>query len=515
MQVFAARIRKRLFGNLRTRLTVTYIAFFTLLLGALGIFFQQTLRSLYDDQLHAILTEEWGAVISYLRIEKPKRRGGLPQPIWYYDRLDPEEALVVDRLRQSYLLAGADGNPLEVSSRYRSIQTETPDYIRSAITTREARWQVRRDDKGNKYLVRSGVLAGEDKRPYYFAIAHSYAEGERVIGEFMWSYSWLLPLMILSGAVTGWWMAGRALRPVTEVANTAQRITGSNLSVQIPLRGSGDELDQLIESFNRMTARLDQSFQQTRQFSTDVSHELRTPLTAIRGQLEVALMAATTAEQYREAIATALEDVERLSQTIRALLLLSHAESGQLALHKQVVNLSEVVIDIVDQFGIPAESADVELKYHVPAGVFAEVDQIQIERLISNLVSNAVKYTRPGGEVTVDLVNSQYQVHLLVSDTGVGIAPEHLPYIFDRFYRVPEADRPAGTSPAERGLGLGLSFVAWIVRAHNGMIDVESEPGNGSRFSVCLPKGRAATAGAGSYLPVRNDSSVQQSPAVR
>jgi signal transduction histidine kinase len=226
-------------------------------------------------------------------------------------------------------------------------------------------------------------------------------------------------------------------------------------------------------------------------------------------------MAATTPEQYREAIVTALEDVERLSQTIRALLLLSHAESGQLALHKQVVDVSQVALDIVDQFGIPAESANVELRCHVPAGVLAEVDQIQIERLISNLVSNALKYTRPGGEVIVELVNSQYQVHLHVSDTGVGIAAEHLPYIFDRFYRVPEADRPPGTSPAERGLGLGLSFVAWIVRAHNGMIHVESEPGKGSRFSVCLPKGRAAATGASAYPPARNDSSVQQSPAVR
>ena len=515
MREFAAQIRKRLLGNLRTRLTVTYVAFFALLLGALGVFFQQTLRSFYDDQLHTILNEEWGAVLSYLRIEKPKRRGFPPQPTWYYDRSDPEEALAADRLQQNYLLTTADGKTLYIAPRYKAILTETAEAIRSVIRSREAHWQVRRDPQGNRYLVRSGVLMGEDKQPYYFSMAHSYAESERVIGDFMWSYAWMLPLMILSGAIIGWWMAGRALRPVNDVANTAQRITSSNLAVQIPVRGSGDELDQLIEAFNRMTERLDQSFQQTRQFSTDVSHELRTPLTAIRGQLEVALMAATTPEQYQEAIATALEDVERLSQTIRALLLLSHAESGQLALHKQIVNLSEVAEDIVDQFGIPAESVNVRLRCDVPAGIRAEVDRIQIERLISNLVSNAVKYTRAGGEVKVQLQNSQYQVHLLVADTGVGIPREHLPYIFDRFYRVPEADRPPGSSPAERGLGLGLSFVAWIVRAHNGMIDVESEPGVGTNFTVCLPKGRAAGASVVDQPGTRNDSMVQQSSAVR
>ena len=515
MRKFAAQLRRRLLGNLRARLTVTYVAFFALILGALGVFFQQTLRSFYDEQLHTILTEEWGAVLSYLRIEKPKRRGLPPQPTWYYDRKNPEEALAADRLQQNYVLATADGKVLRTTPRYQAIFTETPQSIRTVIRTREPHWQIRRDARGVKYLVRSGVLTGEDKQPYYFALAHSYEESERVIGDFMWAYSWMLPLMIVTGAVIGWWMAGRALRPLNDLANTAQRITGSNLAVQIPLRGSGDELDQVIESFNRMIERLDQSFQQTRQFSTDVSHELRTPLTAIRGQLEVALMAATTPEQYQDAIATALEDVERLSQTIRALLLLSHAESGQLALHKQIVNLSEVAEDIVDQFGIPAESANVRLRCNVPAGIRAEVDRIQIERLISNLVSNALKYTRAGGQVRVELVNSQYQVYLLVTDTGVGIAREHLPYIFDRFYRVPEADRPPGTSPAERGLGLGLSFVAWIVRAHNGMISVESEPGRGTTFTVCLPKGRAAGAAGGDQGGERNDSMVQQSSLVR
>ena len=139
------------------------------------------------------------------------------------------------------------------------------------------------------------------------------------------------------------------------MAQAAQNITGSNLSLQIPLRGAGDELDHLIESFNRMTARLNQSFEQIRRFSTDVSHELRTPLTAIRGQLEVALFTAETPEQYRDAMVNALEDVEKLSSIVRALLLLSQAESGQLALQKTPLDLGEVAPDVVDQFQIPAE----------------------------------------------------------------------------------------------------------------------------------------------------------------
>ena len=167
----------------------------------------------------------------------------------------------------------------------------------------------------------------------------------------------------------GWALAGRAIRPVNQVAQAAQNITGSNLSLQIPLRGAGDELDNLIDSFNRMTARLKQSFDQIRRFSTDVSHELRTPLTAIRGQLEVALFTAETPEQYRDAMVNALEDVEKLSSIVRALLLLSQAESGQLVLQKTPLDLGEVAADVVDQFQIPAEEKGVTLTADARAGL--------------------------------------------------------------------------------------------------------------------------------------------------
>jgi heavy metal sensor kinase len=295
--------------------------------------------------------------------------------------------------------------------------------------------------------------------------------------------------VIASACVLGWFMAGRALAPVNDLAKTAQRITGANLTVQIPPRGVGDELDGLIDAFNSMIERLDASLRQARQFSTDVSHELRTPLTAIRGQLEVALLAAKTPEQYQEAILNALEDVERLSQTIRALLLLSQAESGQLALQRQTINLCAITRDVVDQFQIPAESSRLTLAAHLPQHCHIEADRVQIERLLSNLLSNAVKYTPEGGTITVTLDEQQNDVIVRVSDTGVGIPSDHLPHIFDRFYRVPNVDGANEKTP-ERGLGLGLSFVAWIAKAHRGTIDVKSTPGQGTTFEVRLPKGR-------------------------
>jgi signal transduction histidine kinase len=229
-----------------------------------------------------------------------------------------------------------------------------------------------------------------------------------------------------------------------------------------------------------MMTRLDHSFEQIRQFSTDVSHELRTPLTVVRGQLEVALFTAQNVEQYREAMAEALEGVDRLSNIVRALLMLSQAESGQLVLQKTQLDLAEVARDLVDQHQIPAEAQGVRLSAELLEPCMIYADRIQIERMLSNLLGNAIKYTPAGGAVTVKLHCEDNQVKLMVEDTGVGIAPDHLPHIFDRFYRVPSAD-------PEKGLGLGLSFVAWIVKAHGGAIDVQSELQKGTRFIVTLP----------------------------
>jgi heavy metal sensor kinase len=465
--------------------------FFAVLLGFLGVLFRQTLRSLYDQQLRNVLTEEWSAMRAYLRIEKPKSadKKGDPDVNWYYDRSDPEEALIVDRLRQVYLLTDLRGNPLEVGPEYQDLPWDTPHEVQEAIRGRRPVWKVKHDREGNAYLIRSGSLLGEDNQPYYVAIGRSYEEGNRIIDEFTQYYAILLPLMILSAVVLGWFVAGRALRPVNDLARTARRITGSNTAVQIPPRGAGDELDGLIEAFNRMVERLDASLRQARQFSTDVSHELRTPLTAIRGQLEVALLSARTPEQYQEAILNALEDVERLSQTIRALLLLSQAESGQLALQKQTVDLSALTADIVEQFQVPAEAADLTLESEVETGCLVEADRVQMERLISNLLSNAVKYTHRGGRVRVFVEHGPTEAILVVEDNGMGIPQEHLPHIFERFYRVPRSESPAPEAASEPGLGLGLSFVAWIVKAHRGSIHVESKPGQGTRFEVRLPRG--------------------------
>jgi heavy metal sensor kinase len=479
--------RKHITRGLRFTLTAVYTLVFTLLLVGVTLFFRQTLANSLEDQAHDDLEQNWAIVKAYLRIVNDPGQSNY-HSVWHVDNDDPDEKSAVAGVQKVFLIADVSGHVMEASSNYESLGMDKPAEIRSVLQANGAVWSNKTDSDGVPYLIRASYVNGEDDpRRFYVAIGTSLADSRKLLNKFTLRGVALVPIVILTGCIMGWIFAGRALTPVLEVARTAERISGSNLSLRIPVRGAGDEIDRLIETFNQMIERIEINFNQVRQFSTDVSHELRTPITVVRGQLEVALFTAQTVEQYRDAIVDSLSDIERLSQIVRALLLLSQAETGQVILQKQQLDLVEVAEGVVDQFQIPAEGADVTLRFVKHLAHFTgELDRVQIERMLSNLLSNAVKFTPAGGEVQVSIDRRDNMAEIRVEDTGEGIPPEHLPHIFDRFYRVRGAGEQA--SP-EKGLGLGLSFVAWIVRAHGGTVDVQSEPGKGTTFIVRLPMG--------------------------
>ena len=493
---------RRITRGLRFRLTASYFLFFAVLLVGVAGLFRARLSSELDTQVEDTLNEKWGAIKGYLRIEKDAELGQIAAE-WYYDPDDPDEKTIVFDIRKIFLIADQNGHVIlngttkepAVSTTYQELGIDKPEEIATRVqqavaATRPAKagrifWMERRTAKGEPIKIRAGIVYDEHHQaPYYVALGESFADNESILRRYTLINAGVLLGSLILTSILGWIMAGRVLIPVRDVAQAAQRISGSNLSLRIPTREAGDELDYLILTFNRMIERLEASFQQMKQFSADVSHELRTPITAIRGQLEVALFTAKTTDQYREAMFNALQDIDRLSQIVRALLLLSQAESGQLVLQKARLNLCDLVDDLVDQFQIPAEAAGVKLSADLPPECPAQVDRVQIERMITNLLSNAIKFTPEGGDVRMAVRPQPDCIEIVVEDTGRGIPGESLPYIFDRFYRVPGS----GTAPGpEQGLGLGLSFVAWIVKAHNGKIEVDSTPGKGTRFTIRLP----------------------------
>jgi heavy metal sensor kinase len=479
------RIRP-LFRTLRFRLASTFLFLLTAMLGLVGVVGTTTLRTVLANQSEQTLHEQMAALKGWIRFEDG-------DPTWFVDRTDPEEEAEVSRLETVYLVADDEGR-IQLGSSDPALKDL---YDRKTIVSELAQIEQTKEpviktimgkDKIPYQVIASASVDTEHGRTWYFAEGRSLAGDQLILRRFRTNFFIFLPLALVACGLVSWFSAGAVLKSLQSVERAAQEITGSNLGLQIPKRGANDELDRLIDSFNQMSGRLKASFEQIRQFSTDVSHELRTPLTAIQGQLEVALFTATRKEQLQEAIENALQDVERLSNLVRALLLLSQAESGQVPMNKSVVDFSEVLEDLVDQFQIPAEAHDLKLVETHPGPVLCEADRTQIERVVTNLLSNAIKYTPGGGWVRAAVEQAGANVRLTVEDSGMGIPRDHLPHIFNRFYRVPDPN-------PEKGLGLGLSFVAAIVKAHGGEIHVESEVGKGSRFEVLLPVGavRAAT----------------------
>jgi len=468
--------RKRRVLGLRLRLTLSYVILFTILILGLGLLFRETLEYTLQSNASAILDEEWAAVKGYLRVEGHR-------PVWFFDRDDQEEAFIVQRLRRVFLLTDRLGTVLEVSPDYVDLGIESPGQVRDVLQSGKTIERTRYSPKGEPFLVRTGSHLDDGRKEFLLSIGRSLARERQIVRHFMQRYFSIVPVLALGLGIAGWAMAGRALRPLNDVAHAASSITGSNLSLRIPPHGAGDELDHLIERFNAMVDRLEHSFTQVRQFSIDVSHELRTPLTAMRGELEIALLTANTADEYREAVVAAMEDCERLSRVIRALLQLSQAEAGQLTVASDLVDLGAVTQDVVEQFQIAAEETELTLTTAADPKTWVRGDQVQLERLVSNLVSNAVKYTPPHGKIAVSVHAQGAEIILRVADTGRGIPVEHQPRVFERFYRVPD-----GEPNPEKGLGLGLSFVAWIAKVHGARISLTSASGQGSEFGIAFPR---------------------------
>ena len=289
------------------------------------------------------------------------------------------------------------------------------------------------------------------------------------------------PLAVAVSMLGGWFLAGRALRPVDAMTLAAQRITGGDLTQRIHTT-STDEIGRLASTFNDMIAKLEASIRQTRQFSADASHELRTPLTIIKGEAELALRKPRSPDFYLNVLESNLEEIDRMSRIVEELLFLSRADLGEVTMASEPVQLDALVQEIHSQAMVLGQERYVETTMELvePAQVLG--DEWRLRELILNVVDNAVKYSPPRGTVQLSLTTTRDMALVLVQDHGIGIASDEQHSIFDRFYRT-----DAARAHAQKGTGLGLAICKWIVEAHHGTMKVESVFGQGSRFTISLP----------------------------
>jgi heavy metal sensor kinase len=297
-----------------------------------------------------------------------------------------------------------------------------------------------------------------------------------------------LPISLAFIALSGYLVAGRALKPVDSMAKRAAAITADHLHERLEINNPEDELGQLGTAFNRALARLENSFDQLRRFTADASHELRTPLTAIRSVGEVSLQKQGDEKYYRDIIGSMLEETTRLTRLVDSLLTMSRADAGRVQLHLTATDLLDLTKESATLLEVLAEEKEQTIRIEGNQTVIVPADRTILRQALVNLIDNAVKYSPVKGGIRIRVTDNEQYAYVEVQDSGPGIPPEHRDRIFERFYRIDKARTRAGG-----GTGLGLSIAQWAVSAHKGSIEVQSGTGEGSVFRIRLPKVAATT----------------------
>jgi signal transduction histidine kinase len=295
-------------------------------------------------------------------------------------------------------------------------------------------------------------------------------------------FLWLCPIMIVMALGGGIYLSSKPLAKVTEIIDAANHITADQLSERIPEHSSMDEIGRLISTFNSMIARLDNSFQQMKQFSADASHELRTPLAVMRAQLESALDNKVSEAEMKQIAANCLDEAMHMSTLVDNLLLLAKADANQEVIQKHEVRLGDLVGDIFDETVLLASQRQIEVHLGKNEDVRIAGDHRRLRQMFLNLIDNAIKYNYEHGSISLNLEKQKETAVFTIADTGIGIHESELGKIFDRFYRVDRA-----RSKSLGGAGLGLSLVKWTVDAHGGEVNVQSVLNKGTTFTLIFP----------------------------
>ncbi|GMV83287.1 MAG: two-component sensor histidine kinase [Planctomycetota bacterium] len=462
---------RRLSRSIRARLTLWYAMVLAAILlayaGGTYLFLRQNLYAELDRQLH----DDFEAVEESLERGEDgiiHRRGRSDSH--HHDGNAPGERWVEVRDRDGVLLywegpsepalpfAPSVGRNLDVTG----VETAATE-AGAVLRVRSAPYQI-------------GELS------VLIRVARSEARLRHELGEFMAGMGFGLPVAVLLACGGGYFLAGRALKPVGQMAAQANTITAERLGERLPIENPDDELGKLGTVFNETLARLEQAFDSLRRFTADAAHELRTPLTALRSVGEVGLRESKDEQACREVIGSMLEEADRLTRLVETLLTLSRADGGRIEVRPQRLNLKRFAQEMAEYLGVLAEEKRQRMVVEGEDDVFVRGDPLLLRQAALNVLDNAIKYSPEGSQIRLVAGMDAGQAILGVIDQGPGIEAEHLKRIFDRFYRVDKA-----RSRLTGGAGLGLSIAQWAIQACGGTIEVDSQVGGGSRFSLRLP----------------------------
>jgi signal transduction histidine kinase len=337
---------------------------------------------------------------------------------------------------------------------------------------------IRLPIKDNRYELEVGSVFL--KKSYILQVGKSNEEREKILVHLREIFSFVMIPLILLGFAGGIFVAHKSLLPVRNLIGTLRSIESGKMNARVAYRQTDDELDELIMLFNKMLERIESLIRGMRDALDNIAHDLRTPMTRFRGIAERALQPGQNGESCEEALGTCLEESEQILKMLNTLMDISEAETGTIKLDLEVVDVSILIERVLDLYRYTAEEKGIHINFSVQNDLHLNIDQQKMGQALSNLIDNAIKYTSENGYIDIDAFEKDNRVIVRIRDSGMGIPEEELPRIWDRLFRGEQAR-------TQRGLGLGLNLVKAIVHAHKGVLDVSSELGKGSTFTIILP----------------------------
>jgi len=459
---------------LRVRLAVIATLVCGLLSSVLSVVSYEVLARRLDADVSTRLTELTEGLHGYLRFDDDV-------PTVQYNANDSEQAAFIQEATRYYqIYSTATGRLLFQSNGFAPLGLYlTPDEIQSY---REQPRPFDIETDVGRVRISNSVIRDSRGREYLLQVGVSLRTMDSALGRYRDLLLWLLPTALALAALAAWWLSVFALRPLSVLATAAREIDVRTLERRLPTRNVHDELEDVTVAFNETLARLDHSVGEMRQFSAALAHELRTPLAALRGEIELALRRSGGNDAQRSTLASQIEELDRLTRLIDQILTLARAESGQIRLTFVPVDVGALAASLVEQLEPVAQARTIDLRCEQTGTVVVNADAGWLQRLLLNLLDNAIKFTREGGHVVLRVTRDAGRARIDVRDTGIGMSPDETSHVFERFF---QAD-PARTSGND-GAGVGLSLVKWIVDRHEGSIAVNSRVGEGSTFTVLLP----------------------------